>query len=167
MSASASRLIAFLALAIAVSLAACVRAPSSLFADTRATAAVAAAPQILVLRDDVLVIDGRHLRLAGASAPQAAPLARCAAEAVASRQAEIRLGQLARGVRRAAVLPTGGLDDQGRILARVLFDGVDPAQTLINEGLAVTAQRTGFDWCAPTSTQPAAGHIAVLSYAGG
>ena len=165
MSASASRLFALLTVAIALSLAACSRPLStSLYAQSSA----AAAAQIIVLRDDILIVDGRHVHISDASVPQATPLAHCAAEAVASRQAEMRLAELARGVRRAVVWPTGGVDDHGRVLARVLFDGVDPAQTLINEGLAVTAQHNAFDWCGPMSSDaprsPATSPC--LSYAG-
>jgi endonuclease YncB( thermonuclease family) len=164
MSVSASRLIVLITVAIALSLAACSRPTStSLFAQTSS----AGAAQIVVLRDDILIVDGRHVRLSDASLPQAAPLAHCAAEAIASRQAELRLSELAHGVHQALVAPTGGVDEGGRTLARVLFDGVDPAQTLINEGLAVTAQQNAFDWCGPMSaTAPISGHIALLSYAG-
>jgi len=170
MSKFASPVFGLLAFAVftlaAMALGACSRPASSLFT-APAAAATAAAPLIQVPHDDVLVIDGRDIRLADATTPQATPSAHCPAEAVASRQAQLRLEALTRGVRRAAITPTGGVDDHGRIWARVFLDGVDPAQILINEGLAVAPQRSGFDWCAATSTtQPAAEHIALLSYVG-
>jgi endonuclease YncB( thermonuclease family) len=147
-------------------LAACSRpAASSLFTET--SNAVGTGPQIQVLRGDVLVVDGRHLRLVDMTAPQAAPDAHCAAEAIASRQTQLRLQDLTRRVRSIVVTPTGGLDDYGRTLARVTLDGVDPAATLIDEGLAVAPQPAGFDWCDATSTtQPAAQRIAMLSFKG-
>ena len=147
-------------------LAACSRpAASSLF--TQTSNVTGPSPQIEVLRGDVLVVDGRHLRLANMMAPQAAPDAHCAAEAIASRQAQLRLEDLTRRARSIVVTPTGGLDGYGRTLARVTVDGIDPAATLIDEGLAVAPQVAGFDWCDSTSTtQPAAQRIAMLSFKG-
>ena len=149
-------------------LSACSRpAASSLFTQTSSAVAAGPIPQIVVLRGDVLVVDGRHLRLVDMTAPQAAPDAHCAAEAIASRQAQLRLEDLTRRVRSIVVTPTGGLDDHGRILARVELDGLDPTKTLIDEGLAVAPQPAGFDWCDATSTtQPAAQRIAMLSFNG-
>jgi endonuclease YncB( thermonuclease family) len=162
-------LLAFAAFTLAaMALGACSRASSSLFVESASTATAAGhAPQIQVLHGDVMVIDGRHVRLADATTPQASPGAHCPAEAIASRQAQLRLQALSRGVRSATITPTGVVDDHGRTWAHVVLDGVDPAQTLINEGLAVAPQQRGFDWCAAASTtQPAAEHIALLSYAG-
>ena len=149
-------------------LVACSRpAESSLFTQTASAADIGPTPQIEVLGGDVLVVDGRHLRLADMTAPQAAPDARCAAEAIASRQAQLRLQDLTRRVRNIVVTPTGGLDGYGRTLARVTLNGVDPATTLIDEGLAVAPQPAGFDWCGAASTnQPATEHITMLSYRG-
>ena len=160
-------LLAFAAFTIAaMALGACSRQSSSLFAEP-ASAATVGAPQIRVLRDDALEIDGRQVRLIDAAAPQATPEARCPAEAIASREAQLRLQALVRGVRSASITPTGGVDEYGRAWGRVFLDGVDPAQTLINEGLAVAPQHTRFDWCAAASTtQPAGAHISLLSYAG-
>jgi endonuclease YncB( thermonuclease family) len=149
-------------------LAACSRpATSSLFTETSSVVGTAATPQIQVLRGDVLVVDGRHLRLVDVMVPQAAPDAHCAAEAIASRQAQLRLQDLTRRVRSVVVTPTGGLDGYGRTLAHVTLDGADPATTLIDEGLAVAPQPGGFDWCDATSaTQPAAQRITMLSFKG-
>ena len=141
---------------------------SSLFTKTAAAPDVAATPhQIVVLRGNVLVVDGRHLRLVDAAVPQAAPDAHCVAEAVASRQAQLRLQDLTRRVRSIVITPAGGLDGYGRTLAHVTLDGVDLATTLIDEGLAVAPQPGGFDWCDATSaTQPAAQRITMLSFKG-
>jgi len=149
-------------------LAACSRpAASSLFTQTSSVVGTDATPQIQVLRGDVLVVDGRHVRLVDVMVPQAAPDARCAAEAIASRQAQLRLEDLTRRVRSIVVTPTGGFDGYGRTLARVTLDGVDPAATLIEEGFAVAPQPAGFDWCDATSTtEPAAERITMLSFKG-
>src|ERR1700722_15797130 len=112
-------LLAFAAFTIAaMALGACSRPNSTLFA-APASAAVAGAPQIQVLRDDVLKIDGREVRLGAAATPQATPEAGCPAEAIASREAQLRLQALVRGVRSAAITPTGGVDEYGRTRARV------------------------------------------------
>ncbi|MFI4980037.1 MAG: thermonuclease family protein [Nevskiales bacterium] len=141
---------------------------SSLFTKTAAAPDVAVAPpQIVVLRGNILVVDGRHLRLVDVAVPQAAPDAHCVAEAVASRQAQLRLEAMTRHVRSVVITPTGGLDDHDRTLAHVTLDGVDPAKTLIDEGLAVAPQPDGFDWCSPAgTTHPAAQRIAMLSFNG-
>jgi endonuclease YncB( thermonuclease family) len=163
----ASLILATIAVGL-LGLSACSKAaPSSLFAQTSVTADTMPPPHIEVLRGNVLVVDGRHLRLVGVTIPEAAPAAHCVAEAVASRQAELRLEALTQHVRKVVVTPTGGVDDHDRTLARVLLDGIDPAKTLIDEGLAVTSQPDGFDWCAPAeTTHPAAQRIAMLSFRG-
>ena len=162
-----TKLASFLLLVALVSLTACSRpTTSSLFTQT-AGPVNAAAPQIEVLRGNVLVVDGRHLHLVDVAIPEAAPAAHCVAEAIASRQAEVRLEALTRHVRQVVVSPTGGLDDHNRTLAHVLLDGVDPAKVLIDEGLAVAPQPGGFDWCGSgETTHPAAQHIALLSFSG-
>jgi endonuclease YncB( thermonuclease family) len=160
-------LLATVAVAL-LGLAACSRpAASSLFTQTSNVVGTGPAPQIQVLRGDVLVVDGRHLRLVDMMVPQAAPDSHCAAEAIASRQAQLRLEDLTRRAHTIVVTPTGGLDGYGRTLARVTIDGIDPANTLIDEGLAVAPQPIGFDWCdASSTTEPAAQHIAMLSFKG-
>jgi endonuclease YncB( thermonuclease family) len=154
-----------LALSAAALLAACSPARSTLFAEQ--TPAGAPAPQIEVLQGDVLVIDGRHLHLVDAATPKPAPHARCMAEALASRQARLRLLALVQGVRKVVVSPTGSVDDHNRAEARVLLDGVDPAQVLIDEGLAVQPQGRPFDWCGPVADAlPQGSRIAMLSLSG-
>ncbi|MBS0334303.1 MAG: nuclease [Proteobacteria bacterium] len=146
-------------------LAACApRAP--LFADN-AAAAGPAAPRIAVLQSDVLVVDGQAVRLADAVTPQPSPDARCTAEALAARQAALRLKALATGVHAVSISPTGEKDAYNRPFAHVLLDGEDPAHDLIEEGLAVRPGATPFNWCGPIAAGfPRAEHIAVLSFSG-
>ncbi|HLZ73756.1 hypothetical protein [Phenylobacterium sp.] len=159
-----ARLASFLLLAALVLLSAC--APRGL-QFIEATQAGPAAPHISVLQSDVLVIDGQTVHLADAVTPQSSPDARCAAEALASRQAAHRLKELVHGVRTVTVTPTGTRDDQNRPNARVLLDGEDPAHELIEDGLAVAPGAKRFDWCAPISAVfPRAEHIAALSFSG-
>lgn len=155
-------------LSLTVLLAACSPPASTLFThDAPAASAATALPHIEVLAGDVLVIDGLHVRLANAVAPQAAPHARCAAEALGARQARLRIQALAQGAQRVVVTPNGRVDDHDRTLAAVYLDGVDPAQVLIAEGLAVAPDAEAFDWCAPMSDTLQRGRrIALLSMAG-
>jgi len=128
---------------------------------------VAPAPKITVLQADVLVIDGQAVRLADAVTPQPSPDARCAAEALAARQATLRLRTLTSGVTTVRVTPTGARDGDDRPYAHVLLDGADPAHDLIENGLAVTPGGQPFDWCGPISSDFArAAHIATLSFSG-
>ncbi|THD64823.1 hypothetical protein [Phenylobacterium sp.] len=124
-------------------------------------------PKIAVLQSDVLVVDGQAIHLADVVTPQPSPDARCAAEALAARQAALRLKALASGVIAVGVTPTGDRDGQGRPYAHVLLDGQDPAHDLIEDGLAVAPGGNRFDWCGPISADyPRAAHIATLSFSG-
>jgi endonuclease YncB( thermonuclease family) len=159
-----SRLATFLLLAVLVLLSAC--APRGL-QFIEAAQPGPAPPQLSVLQSDVLIVNGQTVHLADAVTPQASPDARCAAEALASRQAARRLKELIHGVRTATVTPTGTRDDQNRPNAHVLLDGEDPAHELIEDGLAVAPGVKRFDWCAPISASfPRAEHIADLSFSG-
>lgn len=122
---------------------------------------------VAVLQSDVLVINGESIHLADAVTPQASPDARCAAEALAARQAALRLKTLASGVRTASVTLTGVRDSANRPYAHVLLDGEDPAHDLIADGLAVVPGGQPFNWCGPISASfPRAAHIADLSFSG-
>jgi endonuclease YncB( thermonuclease family) len=124
-------------------------------------------PTIAAQQSDVLIVNGEAIRLADAVTPQPSPDARCAAEALAARQAALELKNLVHGVRTVSVTPTGAKDDLNRPYAHVLLDGEDPAHDLIEEGLAVAPSGQRFDWCGPISASfPRARHIATLSFSG-
>ena len=153
--------------AIFMFLSACSPSAPTELVDTRRSVDRVPPPRIEILQSDVLVIDGRHLHLADARTPQAAPNARCTAEAALAHQAQLRLKRLAEGVSAASVRTTGRVDSDQRAYAHVLLDGLDPAPILIDEGLAVSPDARRFDWCAPLSSAlPEARHIAVLSLGG-
>jgi endonuclease YncB( thermonuclease family) len=150
---------------IALGLIACSR-PHSLFVDEPVQATVPASP-VDVVQADALIVDGRRIHLADAVTPQPAPRAGCPAEALAARQARLRMAALAQTAHHVNVTPTGTLDGEYRINAHVSFDGLDPAETLIGEGLAVAPQKQAFSWCSPASgSQPRAQRLAMLSSAG-
>jgi hypothetical protein len=153
---------AAIAMVGAVMLSACSQ-PRSLFVDEPAFPHA----QINVVQADALVIDGRRVHLVDAVTPQPAPDASCAAEALAARQARLRMTALAQSARHVEVRPTGTLDGYNRVNAHVSFDGLDPAEVLIDEGLAVAPDKQSFSWCGPLSGSfPQAQHLAMLSLAG-
>ncbi len=159
--------LAFTLLAAGALLAACSSPKSALFADDAPARQSDPAPQVQVLTGEVLVVDGRHVRLANITTPQASPGAHCVAEALGARQARLRMVELAQRVQRVVITPNGRHDDYDRIEANVLFDGADPGQVLVDEGLAMPADGSKPDWCGPVSDASAGGrHIAMLSLPG-
>jgi len=159
--------LAFAVTIAAALLTACSSPKSALFADNTPARQSDPAPQVQVLTGEVLVVDGRYVRLANITTPQASPSAHCVAEALGARQARLRMVELAQRVQRVVITPTGRQDDYNRIEADVLFDGADPGQVLIDEGLAIPADGSKTDWCGPVSDASAGGrHIAMLSLPG-
>ena len=142
-----------LALATAAGLAACQKTPDP-------PASVAVPPglgdRVRVLSADALVIDGKHLRLANAYAPQGVPDARCWAEASAAKQATEWVRARMREARDVTVQPTEGFDEFHRQLALVSLDGVDLGQQMFETGLASrrsTGRDNRFPWCEPISAK--------------
>ena len=107
--------------------------------------------RVKVLQADVLVVDGRHIRLADAYAPQPIPDARCWAEALAAKQATDAVRQLVRAGADIQIKPTGQRDDYNREIAHVLIDRIDLSQTLHEQGLAAQPHSGAFGWCDPIS----------------
>jgi hypothetical protein len=106
---------------------------------------------VRVLNTDVLVVDGRHIRLADAAAPQPIPDARCWAEALAAKQATLVTRELVRSATQIRVLPTGRKDEYNREIAHVLLDNQDLGHTLHDAGLVAEAAPGRFNWCGPIS----------------
>jgi endonuclease YncB( thermonuclease family) len=150
------------ALSLATPLAACHKTP-----DPPATidAPPSLGDRVRVLSADALVIDGRHVRLANAYAPQGVPDARCWAEAAAAKQVTDWVRSKVREARTVAIEEPGGFDEFHRQLAVVRFDGEDLGQALYEAGLAgrrTDAPNGRFSWCEPISGK-AAGAPAVNS----
>jgi endonuclease YncB( thermonuclease family) len=112
---------------------------------------------VLAVEADALVINGRHVRLANAAGPERLPRAHCWAEALAAREARARVTALATQARNIQVEPTGGRDEYGRERAKVVLDGLDLGDQLVDSGWAVRPGAEPFDWCAPVSTNMAGG----------
>lgn len=147
-----------------LALGACSR-PHSLFTDEQ-VGPTGVVSQVSVVQADALIVDGRRVHLVDAVTPQPAPDAGCPAEALAARQARLRMTDLAARTRHVDVQTTGTLDGYNRANAHVSFDGQDPAAVLIDEGLAVTPDNKSFNWCGPLSAFPQARHLAMLSLTG-
>ena len=114
--------------------------------------------RVRVLSADAMVIDGRHVRLSNAYAPQGVPDARCWAEASAALQAVDWVRAKVKDARTVAVGPATGFDEFHRDLATVELDGVDLGQALYEHGLAARrtdAQNGRFSWCEPISGKAA------------
>ena len=131
---------------VAVALAAC--QPS---APPRSKSAPRAGPtpaeRISVVQADVLVVDGEHIRLANAYAPQPLPHARCWAEAVAAKQATALVQEIVRNARTVSVERIAGRDEYERSIAHVVFDRQDLGDTLRGEGFAAATGLKRFEWC--------------------
>ncbi|MGZ3280919.1 MAG: thermonuclease family protein, partial [Caulobacteraceae bacterium] len=106
---------------------------------------------VRVLDADVLVIDGKHVKLANAYAPEALLHARCWAESLASDHAAEFVKDLVQRARAYDFKPTGGEDDFGRTVGLVTIDGADLGDILYNAGLASRPATPRFDWCQPIS----------------
>lgn len=150
------------ALSLIAPLAACQKTPDP-------PASISAPPglgdRVRVLSADALVIDGRHVRLANAYAPQGVPDARCWAEAAAANRVTDWVRDKVREARIVAIESPSGFDEFHRELVVVRLDGEDLGQAMYQAGLAgrrTDAQNGRFSWCEPISGK-AAGAPAVGS----
>jgi hypothetical protein len=109
------------------------------------------AERVKVLNADVLVVDGQHVRLAEAYAPQPIPDARCWAEALASKQATQEVRSLVHDAKEIHTAPTGRRDEYNRFVSHVTLDGADLSRTLQDAGLAAATPQGRFEWCNPIS----------------
>ncbi|HEY8618281.1 nuclease [Phenylobacterium sp.] len=105
----------------------------------------------MVLNADVLVVDGRHVRLAGVWAPQPIPEARCWAEALAAKQATAEVKAMVRQANEIFVAPSTKRDAYNRSVTRVALDRLDLGQSLADRGLVATTWDEAFPWCQPIS----------------
>ena len=101
-----------------------------------------------VLSPDTLVVDGRHIHLANAFAPQPVPYAKCRAEILAERTSREVVSDMMREAHTIDVRPTGEVDGWNRTVAYVTLDGQDLGETLKDKGYAGPSE---FNWCDPLS----------------
>ena len=121
------------------------------------------ADHVRVLDADVLVIDGKHVRLANAYGPESLLRSRCWAESLASDHAAEYVRQLIDHARTYEFKDTGKTDEYGRLLAVVTIDGADLGDVLYAQGLAARPSDPRFDWCQPISkAAPGAPKISSL-----
>lgn len=112
-----------------------------------------AASRVWVLGGDSLIVDGQHIRLANAYAPQTIPDARCWSEALAAKFAIQQVKTMIASTRTIQVEPTGERDQYNRAVSIVRLDGLDLGDQLFHLGLAGQPGRGRFDWCKPLSVE--------------
>ena len=137
--------------AAAVCLAGCGRGEQPGLKRGEATPSIA--ERVSVLSGDTFVVDGRHVRLANAFAPEPIPQARCWAEAIAAKQTARVVQQMMREAGAIEVKPTGARDSYNREFAVVTLDGIDLGQALYEDGMAGQPGTKRFPWCDPISQQ--------------
>jgi endonuclease YncB( thermonuclease family) len=121
--------------------------------------AVIAAPspsiigRVRVLDADVLIVDGKHVRLANAYAPESLLHARCWAESLASERAAQYVKDLIEHARSFDFKPNGQTDTYNRAVGLMTIDGADLGDILYEQGLAARPVEPRFDWCQPISKQ--------------
>jgi endonuclease YncB( thermonuclease family) len=107
--------------------------------------------RVMVLNADTLVIDGRHVHLSNASAPQSTLHSRCWAEALLASDEIAYVRDLVNHAQTIDFKPTGKVDDYNRSLGLVSLDGHDLGEDLYEHGMAARITDPRFDWCQPIS----------------
>jgi endonuclease YncB( thermonuclease family) len=109
--------------------------------------------RVRVLDADVLIIDGKHVKLSNAYAPETLLHARCWAESLASDRAAEYVKDLVQHARSFDFKPNGRFDTYNRAMGLVTIDGADLGDILYEQGLAARPVEPRFDWCQPISKQ--------------
>lgn len=138
-----------LCLPLVIALAACQRKEAPL----SATPPPSITGHVRVLDADVLIIDGQHVRLANAYAPESLLHARCWAESLASDYAGKFVKDLVEHADSYSFRPNGKFDEYNRAFGYVTIDGADLGDLLYNQGLAARPVEPRFNWCDPISKQ--------------
>jgi hypothetical protein len=107
--------------------------------------------RVMVLNADSLVIDGRHVHLSNASAPQGVLHARCWAEAIAAENGVAFVRDMVQHAVSIDFKPIGKIDGYNRELGLVTIDKADLGDTLYARGMAARLTDPRFDWCQPIS----------------
>jgi endonuclease YncB( thermonuclease family) len=109
------------------------------------------AGHVRVLDADVLIIDGKHVRLANAYGPESLLHSRCWAESLAADHAAEYVKELIEHARSYAFAANGKTDEYNRAYGLVTIDGADLGDILYAQGLAARPTDPRFDWCLPIS----------------
>lgn len=112
---------------------------------------VSVSSRVLILNADTLVIDGRHIHLSNASAPQTTLHSRCWAEALLASNEIAYVRDLINRTTDIQFKPTGQVDGYGRELGLVSLNGMDLGDDLYQHGMAARLTDPRFDWCQPIS----------------
>jgi endonuclease YncB( thermonuclease family) len=106
---------------------------------------------VKVVDAEIMIIDGRRIRLSNVEAPALAPMSRCWGEAIAAKEAVAYLQQMVREGRTVEVEPEARRDPIGRTLARVRIDGLDVGDAMYEQSLVARPGPRPFRWCEPMS----------------
>ena len=118
---------------------------------------------VRVLDADVLIIDGKHVRLANAYGPESLLHSRCWAESLAADHAAEYVRELVDHARSYDFKATPATDEYNRVVGYVSIDGADLGDILYAQGLAARPSNPRFDWCQPISqAAPGAPKISSL-----
>jgi endonuclease YncB( thermonuclease family) len=109
------------------------------------------AGHVRALDSDVLIVDGKHVRLANAYGPESLLHARCWAESLASDHATEYVKELIEHARTYEFTPNGKTDEYNRNYGLLVIDGADLGDVLYGQGLAARPSDPRFDWCQPIS----------------
>jgi endonuclease YncB( thermonuclease family) len=137
------------ALAALALLAACGKSPEAPPKPVDVPASITS--HVRVLNADTLIIDGRHVRLANAFAPESLLHARCWAEALASDHAAEYVKEMVQHARTYSFSANGKTDSYTRAYGTLMIDGADLGDILYQQGLAARPAEPRFDWCQPIS----------------
>ena len=106
---------------------------------------------VRVVDAEIVIVDGRRIKLSNVDAPALVPSARCWAEGIAARDAVAFLHNLVKTGRTVEVRLDGPKDAVGHSLARVLIDGVDVGDAMYEQSLVARPTAAPFRWCEPMS----------------
>lgn len=101
-----------------------------------------------VIDGDTLRDGGERYRVENIDAPEAGARAQCPSERALAEEARRYLAAWVARARRVEAEPTGRRDRYGRVVARILIDGVDLGERLMARGLARPWRGRKADFCA-------------------
>ena len=102
--------------------------------------------RVKILNADTLVIDGRHVHLSNASAPQTTLHARCWAEALLAAHEIAYVRDMVLHATSIDFKPTGKIDSYNRELGLVSLDGLDLGDDLYEHVMAARLTDPRVDW---------------------
>lgn len=107
----------------------------------------AASPRLTVIDGDTLRLGRERLRIENLDAPDIGAHARCDLERARGNAARAYAQRLVSRTIWFEIVPTGRRDRYGRLVVRVLFDGQDFGNAMIEAGHGRAWRGRSSDWC--------------------